>query len=199
MLQAPRSVVRYQLRAGVALSMVSSCACSTSGQAPTHLCIRAAAVSGVFARLIAIALQSSDDRERFDVVPVPWAISQSLQEDQIRDGRHPYRNAADITRFRPVVEMIELDAEVREHVDGQYRVVEMEERKERQALVVQHHLARRAPGPRLDPLRETRLLDTRAQSSPRVAARSPRETVESVVERTNTPRAGAVMVSTSSP
>lgn len=37
------------------------------------------------------------------------------------------------------------------------------------------------------------------QSSPSVAARSPRETVESVVERTNTPRAGAVMVSTSSP
>ena len=37
------------------------------------------------------------------------------------------------------------------------------------------------------------------QSSPRVAARSPRETVESVVERTNTPRPGAVMVSTSSP
>ena len=32
----------------------------------------------------------------------------------------------------------------------------------------------------------------RAQSSPSVAARSPRETVESVVERTNTPRAGAV-------
>ena len=38
-----------------------------------------------------------------------------------------------------------------------------------------------------------------AHSSPSVAARSPRETVESVVERTNTPRAGAVMVSTSSP
>ena len=38
-----------------------------------------------------------------------------------------------------------------------------------------------------------------AQSSPSVAARSPRETVESVVERTNTPRAGAVTVSTSSP
>ena len=55
------------------------------------------------------------------------------------------------------------------------------------------------PGPRLDARREMRLPDTRAQSSPSVAARSPRETVESVVERTNTPRAGAVMVSTSSP
>ena len=53
--------------------------------------------------------------------------------------------------------------------------------------------------PRLDALRETRLRSRRAQSSPRVAARSPRETVESVVERTNTPRAGAEMVSTSSP
>ena len=39
----------------------------------------------------------------------------------------------------------------------------------------------------------------RTQSRPRVAARSPRDTVESVVERTNTPPAGAVMVSTSSP
>ena len=47
--------------------------------------------------------------------------------------------------------------------------------------------------------REMRLLDAGAQSSPSVAARSPRETIESVVERTNTPRAGAVMVSTSSP
>ena len=53
--------------------------------------------------------------------------------------------------------------------------------------------------PRLDACRETRLLAVRAQSRPSVAARSPRETVESVVERTNTPRAGAQMVSTSSP
>ena len=55
------------------------------------------------------------------------------------------------------------------------------------------------PRPRLDARRETRLGGAGAQSSPSVAARSPRETVESVVERTNTPRAGAVMVSTSSP
>ena len=60
-------------------------------------------------------------------------------------------------------------------------------------------LASRAPEPQLDARLRTRLLGARAQSSPRVAARSPRETVESVVERTNTPRAGAVMVSTSSP
>ena len=53
--------------------------------------------------------------------------------------------------------------------------------------------------PRLDARRETRFPGARAQSRPRVAARSPRETVESVVERTNTPRTGAVMVSTSSP
>ena len=51
----------------------------------------------------------------------------------------------------------------------------------------------------VDARREARLLDAGAQSSPSVAARSPRDTVESVVERTNTPRAGAVMVSTSSP
>ena len=53
--------------------------------------------------------------------------------------------------------------------------------------------------PRLDACGETRLRSRRDQSRPSVAARSPRETVESVVERTNTPRAGAVMVSTSSP
>ena len=53
--------------------------------------------------------------------------------------------------------------------------------------------------PRFDACGETRLRSRRIQSSPSVAARSPRETVESVVERTNTPRAGAVMVSTSSP
>ena len=55
------------------------------------------------------------------------------------------------------------------------------------------------PGPGPDARRETRIGAVRAQSRPRVAARSPRETVESVVERTNTPRAGAAMVSTSSP
>ena len=53
--------------------------------------------------------------------------------------------------------------------------------------------------PRLDARRKTRLHAARAQSSPSVAARSARDTVESVVERTNTPRAGALMVSTSSP
>ena len=52
---------------------------------------------------------------------------------------------------------------------------------------------------RLDARRETRLHPVRAQSRRRVAARSRRETVKSVVERTNTPRAGAEMVSTSSP
>ena len=54
-----------------------------------------------------------------------------------------------------------------------------------------------SPDRDLDARRETGLRSRRAQRRPRVAARSPRETVESVVERTNTPCAGAVTVSTS--
>jgi len=47
--------------------MVSSCACSTSVQVPTHFSATAVAASGVFARFIAFVLQSNDGLELFDV------------------------------------------------------------------------------------------------------------------------------------